>query len=140
MSPSSRQHVAISYIVLVLLVVLVTITVSVPAITARADSMTTIQTAKDVYRRSVDAIANAEMTLALEDWEIDITRLLQAETDALAAAQLQQTVSGIVGDDDAELISMAYRRSEEVLPLIEILVAVRLKTSVAVVGIERIIT
>jgi hypothetical protein len=126
-----RRQIAASYCILLLLLAVVAAALVMPAFTARADRLTGIQTAREIYQRSNTAIAEAEAILTAGDWAIDEQTLLQADTDALAAAALQQMISGIVDTADAELISMAHRRSEKTLPLIEVPVAVRLTASVA---------
>ena len=130
MNPAVRQQILISYSVLAGILAAILVLVVWPALAARAELLASIESSRDVHRRSMESIAESEALADDTSWAIDAASLLSAETDALAAAELQQTIASIIEREGATLISTAYRRETDTLPLVAVPVPVRLRSSV----------
>lgn len=130
MNSERRRQIGISYAILGLITLTLILLVVAPPIKRRIELADHMESSRDLYRRARLAIAEGAAAIADESTGIDEALLLHADTDALAAAELQQTIAAIVSAEGASLVSTAFRRTGENNALVEVPVAVRLRSSV----------
>lgn len=135
-----RKHqVAVSYAMLFAIFALIVALIVSSVAPARLFFFDRLAALRDVYARSSNVIAAVarQAELAEQKPSVPQATYLQGETEALAAADLQNRIKQIVEGEGAVLVSSAFRESGEDLPLTPITVTARMRCST--VALHRIL-
>jgi hypothetical protein len=126
-----RRQILISYGILAGAALLALATIILPPIASRMELLASIDASIETYARSIDAMERMAEAASSASMTIDDMLLYHADTDALAAADLQQSIADLVDQHGGSLVSTAHRRNSTESPLKMVPVAVRLRSSVA---------
>lgn len=135
-----REQVSVSYGILAALLIVGVVLLTRAPIGERVAFFSRLDMQRRLYARSVAVIAEREAIDARQAADTDATPLpglLSGETDALAGADLQNRVKAIIEHEGGVVVSSAFRRRDEELPLVPVTIVVRLQSSVE--GLARIL-
>ena len=133
-SVTRREHVLVSYGILFTLTAISSFFGLREAIAGRVAFFSQLEQLRSVHARSLQAMESSRAAREALARAGDRARggadFLEAETDALAAADLQNKIKAIVEAEGGTLVSSAFRRASPPLPLTPVSVIVRLRCSV----------
>lgn len=128
-----EQHVLVSYSVLAVLVCALLACVVAPPAAQRISFVTKLDDLRSTYARSISALARNDalrrVVTARQTQGDSKQQVYQAETAALAGAQLQNELRTLIEAEGGMLLSSGFRQSSEPLPLTPVSVSVRMQSS-----------